>query len=155
MNQTKVSFQTRNIQILYDDTHNCTCNTSTNSMYRNEYCIPNYLLNDYANYNNFRSQPLYKDLQYINFFCQSLRDAKFCNYLANLCVLTNYNLDKNSPCSIFFSTQTAIITNGNGFFQNITPFLFYKRGKDTVDELDKVLDHVYKPYGSSEVHTPK
>lgn len=61
--------------------------------------------------------------------------------MANLCVLSNYNLDKNSPCSLFFTSQTSIISNGNDV--KITPLLFYKKGKDSIDEMDKVLDHQY------------
>lgn len=70
-----------------------------------------------------------------------MKDVQFCNQLANLCVLSNYNLDKNSPCSRFFTSQTSIISNGNDF--KVTPILFYKKGKDSVDEMDKVLDHSY------------
>ncbi len=70
-----------------------------------------------------------------------MKNAEFCNYLANLCVLSNYNLDKNSPCSLFFTSQTSIISNGNDF--KMTPLLFYKKGKDSIDEMDKVVDHQY------------
>lgn len=70
-----------------------------------------------------------------------MKDAQFCNNLANLCTLSNYNLDKNSPCSLFFTSQTSIISNGNDF--KMTPLLFYKKGKDAIDDMDKVLDHQY------------
>lgn len=142
MNQTNTSIQTRNVQIFRDDSMNCTCNQKHNLWFQNDYCIAKHLLKDFPN--SFRSnQALYKDLQPIQFFCQIMKSAQHCNSLANLCVLSNYNLEKNSPCSLFFTTQTSIISNGNDYFQKTTPFLFYKKGKDSVDEIEKVLDYTY------------
>lgn len=143
MNQTNVGSQTRNVQILRTDDLNCSCTSKFNQLYKGEYCMPKILLNDYINYNTFRTATVYADLMYITFFCQVLKVTDSCNQLANLCVLSNYNLDKNSPCNVFFATQTSLISNGNDFFYKTVPSLFYKKGKDTIDELHKVLDHEY------------
>lgn len=139
--QTQSNIQSKIVQIYKKDDHNCTCNTKTNFFFHNEYCIPKFLLKDFTNYDNHRPHTIYRDLNFITFFCQVMKDVRFCSNLANLCVLSNYNLDKNSPCSLFFTSQTSVISNGNDF--KMTPLLFYKKGKDSIDEMDKVLDHQY------------
>lgn len=143
--------QTRNVQILRTDNLNCSCASKFNQLYKREYCVPKILLNDYTNYNTFRSATVYADLMYITFFCQVLKLTDSCNQLANLCVLSNYNLDKNSPCNVFFATQTSLISNGNDFFYKTVPSLFYKKGKDSIDELHKVLDHEYSTLETDDV----
>ncbi|XP_037038516.1 meckelin [Bradysia coprophila] len=144
--QTHSNVQSKIVQIVKRDDQNCTCNTKLNFFFRYEYCIPKALLKDFTNYANLQPTIVYKDLNFITFFCQVMKDVRFCNHLANLCVLTNYNLDKNSPCSLFFTSQTSIISNGNDF--KMTPLLFYKKGKDSIDEMDKVLDHHYSVNGN-------
>lgn len=144
INQTNSNIQTKNVQIYYDDSKNCSCNAKTNLFYKDTYCIAKHLFKDFTNIVNFQPTKLiYKDLQYLNFFCQIMKSTEHCNHLANLCVLTDYNLDKNSPCNLFFITQTAVISNGNDYFHKTTPFLFYRKGKDSTDELTKILDHAY------------
>lgn len=151
VNQTNAGSQTRNVQILRSDDRHCSCGTKLNQLYQREYCLPKSLLNDYTNYNTFRTATVYADLMYITFFCQVLKMSDYCNRLANLCVLSNYNLDKNSPCNLFFATQTSLISNGNDFYYKTVPSLFYKKGKDTIDELQKVLDHEYRASETEDV----
>lgn len=71
-----------------------------------------------------------------------------CEHVANLCVLSQYSLERFSPCNIFFASQTSVIGNGgvDGFQSRVTPFLFYAKGKNTIDDIDKPLDQRYR-YG--------
>lgn len=122
-------------------------------MWKNQYCIAKTLLKEYMTYVNYQSQQIiYKDLPFLIFFCEIMHIPEHCNHLANLCVISNYNLDKNSPCTIFFATQQSsmilngaaniIINNRQNNYQ-MMPFLFYKKGKDMVDELNKLIDYSY------------
>lgn len=88
---------------------------------------------------------LFESLEFVIFLCQIMRLPEYCEHVANLCVLTVYNADKFSPCNIFYSTQTALISNGIDSFQlKLTPFLYYVNGRSATDELDKIIDHRYQ-----------
>lgn len=121
-----------------------------------DYCIPNYLIRDFLNYKQFRianaatNQPivtndLFQNLEYLVFLCQTMKMIEYCEYVANLCVLTVYNLDKFSPCNIFYTMQTTLISTGSESFQTkLVPFLFYAKGRSNSDDLDKVIDYRYR-----------
>lgn len=125
-----------------------------------KYCIPNYLLKDYLNYKLFRvsimrngviiTVELFENMEFLIFLCQTMKMQDYCEHVANLCVLTVYNLDKFSPCNIFYTMQTTLINAaGIDMYQTkLVPFLFYAKGRSVTDDLDKVIDFRYK-YGSN------
>lgn len=125
----------------------CSCNLKTHTLFRNEYCIERQLFKEYLNLNFFNNhhQLIYMNLNYLQFLCEIVKLSEFCQHLANLCILSNYNvIDRNSPCQLFYTTQTVDILNGNlNSMLKVTPFLFYKKGKTLINELDKVLDYSY------------
>lgn len=119
------------------------------------YCIPNYLIKEFLNYKQFKistNQPaatmaneLFENLEHLVFLCQIMKMIDYCEHVANLCVLSVYNLDKFSPCNIFYTMQTTVISAGTDSYQTkLVPFLFYAKGRSVSDDLDKVLDHRYK-----------
>lgn len=119
------------------------------------YCVPNYLIKDFLSYKQFRvttaqstattASDLFENLEYLIFLCQTMKMIDYCEHVANLCVLTVYNLDKFSPCNIFYTMQTTVISAGTDSYQTkLVPFLFYAKGRSTTDDLDKVIDHRYK-----------
>lgn len=152
--------QTRSIQIYHKSTSNTTqlkdsscataCDdTKTHIQYQN-YCIPRVLMKDFLSFDQFRQPQNYGDgnayegMEFLYFFCHSMKIASACEHLANLCVLSMYNLDRYSPCNLFFSTQTTIMSGGDGGFnQKTVPFLFLTKGKSSTDELEKVIDNRY------------
>lgn len=145
----------KSIQIYSDPITNCTSDHNivcpTNYVYFQKYCIPLSLLSDYFNYKQFKSiqsnvQNIYANLEYLVFFCQTMHITIYCEYIANLCVLSQYNLDRYSPCNIFYASQSTVVS-ANGFNARLTPFLFYAKGKSTIDDLDKIIDHRYR-YGN-------
>ncbi|GAB0088742.1 Meckelin [Sergentomyia squamirostris] len=142
VNQTNLSHQSRHVQILraYRTSSNCSCNYKHSSLYRNTFCIPNHLLKDYANYGHYRVGSVTEDLMYLTFFCHTLKRWQECNHLANLCTLSLYSLDRPSACFLFFATQTSDITSTNDLSEKTSPSLFYRRGRSSAEELDKVLD---------------
>lgn len=74
-----------------------------------------------------------------------MKMIEYCEHIANLCVVTVYNLDKFSPCNIFYTAQTTVVSAGTDSYQTkLVPFLFYAKGHSTTDDLDKVIDHRYK-----------
>lgn len=121
-----------------------------------DYCIPNYLIKDFLNYNQFKvatahpssttnANNLFEDLEYLLFFCQTMKMIDYCEHVANLCVLTVYNLDKFSPCNIFYTTQTTVVNTGSESYQTkLVPFLFYAKGRSTTDDLEKIIDYRYR-----------
>lgn len=121
-----------------------------------DYCIPNYLMKDFLNYKQFKetnkhpssaknTNNFFENLEYLLFFCQTMKMIDYCEQVANLCVLTIYNLDKFSPCNIFYTTQTTVINAGSESYQTkLVPFLFYAKGRSTTDDLDKVIDYRYR-----------
>lgn len=111
------------------------------------------MLGDYFNYKQFGASQtnvvnVYADLGILMFLCQSLHLPIYCEYVANLCVLSLYNLERFSPCNHFYAAQTAFAggIGVDGYQSRVTPFLFYPKGKSTVDDLDKTIDQRYR-YG--------
>lgn len=143
LNYTNYNSKIKDIKIyrLKNDVK-CICDIVKNSIFNDQYCIPNELLKEYQNYDNFKFNLSSVNLKFLTFFCQVLKNATSCNHLANLCVLTDYNLDQNSPCSLFYTTQTDEL-NGNDDFSKVRPFLFYKKGKSTSEMLQKTVDYSY------------
>lgn len=121
------------------------------------YCVPSYLLKDFLNYKQFKvntNQPsvtaandLFKNLEFLVFLCQTMKMVEHCEHVANLCVLTVYNLEKFSPCNIFYAIQTTLVNAGTDSYQTkLVPFLFYAKGRSISDDLDKVIDYRYRYY---------
>lgn len=95
----------------------------------------------------FTANDLFENVEFYIFFCQTMKMTEYCEHVANLCVLTVYNLDKYSPCNIFYTTQTTLINAGVDTYQTkLVPFLFYAKGRSVSDDLDKIIDFRYK-YG--------
>lgn len=139
------NLKTKGIQIYRNRTtsnSSCECNLKQNTIFKNEFCIPNSLLKDYQTYNNFHMLPsVYDDIKFLSFFCQILKNATACNHLANLCVLTFYNLEKNSPCNLFFITTQIddLAGNDNDQYLKVRPYLFYKKGKPAIESIEKII----------------
>lgn len=58
-----------------------------------DYCIPQTLLKDYQSYRQFKVPlpiviDIYANLDFLVFFCQTLRLSGYCEHIANLCVLS-------------------------------------------------------------------
>lgn len=55
-------------------------------------------------------------------------------------------MEKYSPCNVFYASQTTLYTsNGiDGTQTKMVPFLFYPKGRNAIDDVDKVIDHRYK-----------
>jgi Meckelin (Transmembrane protein 67) len=135
---------------------NCSCNEKNNENYRGEYCIKSELLKDLKNHQYYKNLPLTQtlnlnnELKFIIFFCKVLHQRNSCNYLANLCVLTHYDLDKNGPCHPFYKQQNQqngisiddSSTEGSEFDggEKMKPFLFFKNQKSTKTLLEKTVD---------------
>lgn len=132
----------KDIRIYQMNDEKCLCDLGKNSIFNNQFCIPNELLKEYQNYDNFKMNSNFLNLKFLTFFCQVMKNTTSCNHLANLCVLSDYNLDRNSPCSLFYTTQTDDL-NGNDDFSKIRPFLFYKKGKASSEMLQKTNDFSY------------
>lgn len=128
------------------------CIDSKNYARFNDFCIPNYLIKDFLNYKQFKmttattkANDLFENLEYMLFLCQTMKMIDQCERVANLCVLTVYNLDKFSPCNIFYTMQTTIINTGADSYQTkLVPFLFYAKGRSTIDDLDKIIEYRYR-----------
>lgn len=143
----------------------CVCDPKDSENYRGSYCIKNELLKDIKIHQQYRNLPLTQtlnlsyELKYIVFFCKILHRRDYCNYLANLCVLTHYDLDKNGPCYSFYQQQNQQIggideggsiygsgTNGANEFdggEKMKPFLFFRNRKANKNLLDKFIDFSY------------
>lgn len=131
------------------------CVDTKNYVRFKNYCIPNYLIKDFLNYKQFKTlaafststtaAKLFDNLEYLVFLCQTMKMTESCEHIANLCVVTVYNLDKFSPCNIFYTAQTTVVSAGTDSYQTkLVPFLFYAKGRSTTDDLDKVIEHRYK-----------
>lgn len=118
------------------------------------YCIPRVLMKDFLSFDQFQ-QPQYHQvdtmsnayagMEFLLFFCHTMKIGNACEHLANLCVLSMYSSDRYSPCNLFFSTQSTIMTSGDGgaFYQKPVPYLYLTKGKSSLDELEKVIDYRY------------
>lgn len=134
----------------------CTSSCDDNRIYiqYQNYCIPRVLMKDFLSFDQFQ-QPQYQqvdaaanayaDMEFLLFFCHTMKRSTACEHLANLCVLSMYSSDRYSPCNLFFATQSTIMTSGDGgaFYQKPVPFLYLTKGKNSLDELDKVIDYRY------------
>lgn len=118
------------------------------------YCIPSYMIKDFLHYKQFKAtttqlsattvNDLFQNLEFFVFLCQTMKLVEYCEHVANLCVLTVYNLDKFSPCNVFYTMQTTLINAGTDSYQTkLVPFLFYAKGRGVSDDLDKVIDYRY------------
>lgn len=127
------------------------CNIQYNFHYH-DYCIANVLLRPYLSYNSFwqissRSQH-FGDLKFVAFFCLSLHNQTACNQLANLCVLSHYANDKNSPCSKFLLSQASDSVYRYGSVdehmsqQQMKPFLYYRKGKESLAHLIQPIQNL-------------
>ncbi|KAG5680865.1 hypothetical protein PVAND_010346 [Polypedilum vanderplanki] len=143
----------------------CFCNTKNNEDYRGSYCIKQELLKDLKNYQLYRNLPLTQtlnlnyELKFIVFFCKILHKRDYCNYLANICVLTQYDLDKNGPCYTFYQQQSqqqlgnideggsysSSFNEGNEFDggEKMKPFLFFRGRRSNKNLFDKFIDFSY------------
>lgn len=154
-NYSGYNVKTKSIQIYsaQNQTKLCDkCDYKTHSLYLNEYCIPNASLKAYQGYANFhlplpQSSVIFKHLNYLTFFCQQIKNSTACNQLANLCVLSYYNLEKYSPCTLFFQVQQLEeIANGNideEYMARLRPSIFYKKGKQTIENIGKFIDQKF------------
>lgn len=135
----------------------CLCNDTESENYHGKYCIKKELLRDFKNIHLYKKYPmtqtlnLNRELKYIMFFCKVLHNRTYCNYLANLCVLTFYDLDINGPCHPFFRQQAQFnevtpdetMYDGSEFDggEKLKPFLFFKNSKR--NPLSKIIDFSY------------
>ncbi|XP_005188260.2 meckelin [Musca domestica] len=119
------------------------CDLEYNFQYQG-YCIANGLLRPYLNYNSFwqaSSTQHFGNLKFVAFFCMALNNQTACNQLANLCILSFYSFDKNSPCSKFLLSQASDVVYRYGSADEqmahlqIKPFLYYRKGKEIAKEL--------------------
>lgn len=127
----------------------CNCDPTRYEQFRDIYCIKNELLKDFKTYQivNGRSSS-FPDLKFIVFLCQVLHHRDYCNFLANLCVLSNFNLDKYGPCFPFYEQQTQenpnrYLTSSDFDATKMKPFLFFKSGRFARHLLEKTIDFSY------------
>ncbi|XP_055326927.1 meckelin [Sitodiplosis mosellana] len=128
------------------------------------YCVPTYLLKDFLNYKQFKvntnqasvtaANDLFKNLEFLVFLCQTMKMVEYCEHVANLCVLTVYNLEKFSPCNIFYGIQTTF-AGTDSYQTKLVPFLFYAKGRSISDDLDKVIDYRYRYFKNDATYDPE
>lgn len=143
MNYTIYSSHRINVQI-YEESSNsdCTCNLTSHAMYLAEFCVPLKLLSEYQQYQSFKSNPLYGQMKFLMLFCHLVKNQTACQQLANLCILSHYSMNRNSPCHQFYMTQTSEIA-GSNYNERMRPFLFYRKGKYASELFDRALDFRY------------
>lgn len=163
VNATKFSSVRKSVRIYRLATNNekCLCDNKSSENYRGTYCIKNELFKDLKSYQQYKNLPLSQalnlgyELKFIVFFCKILHRRDYCNYLANLCVLTNYNLDQNGPCYAFYQQQNQqisideggnVFSEGNEFDggEKMKPFLFFRSRKANKNLFDKFIDFSYR-----------
>lgn len=139
------------------ENESCTCDEKNNDLYRG-YCIRSELFKDLKGYQLYKNAPLSQtlnlshELKFIVFFCQVLHQRNYCNYLANLCVLTHYDLDKNGPCSLFYTQQNGQneisideLSNVGSELdgaEKVKPFLFFRKAAKNL--FKKSIDFPYR-----------
>lgn len=174
VNASKFSSLRKSVKIYRDPASvNCLCDDKLNENYHNEYCIKKELLKDLKSYQYFKYPPLTQtrnlstELKFIVFFCQILHQRHYCNYLANLCVLTFYNVEKYSPCYLFYTQQQpqqTITMDDNGQHEDgsefdggekLKPFLFFKSNRYNKVLLDKFIDFPYSLSSDNVSHQQK
>lgn len=161
VNATKFSSLRKSVRVFRNaDKRSCRCDEKTSDNYRGQYCIKSELLKDLKNHQFYKKLPLTQtlnlsqELKYIVFFCKVLHQRSYCNYLANICTLTQYDLDKNGPCFIFHkqqNQQSAITIDessneGSEFDggEKLKPFLFFKSQKYAKNLFEKFIDFNYR-----------
>lgn len=146
MNYTIYSSHRINVQIYQSSNNNpnsgCTCNQTSHAIYLHEFCVPLKLLSEYQQYQSFKSNPLYGQMKFLMLFCHLVKNQTACQQLANLCILSHYSMNRNSPCHQFYTTQTSEIAAIN-YNERMRPFLFYRKGKYASELFDKALDFQY------------
>lgn len=146
-NLTSVRQQSRNVKMYrlldeHSQKTQCSCDEKLNTLYREIYCIPTAYLKEYSSYGSMRiSRTITENMKALIFLCHTMKLRQECNYLANLCVLLEYSLDKQSPCSLFYQAQINDYTSEGT--RQIKPNLFYKRGRNTIEDINKKLDQSY------------
>lgn len=134
----------------------CDCDEKSNERY-DDFCIKNELFKaiklPYKNLPLSQSLNLNRDLKFIVFFCQVLHQRKFCNFLANICVLSHYDLSENGPCYPFYTQQANqneismidLFGEGSEFDggERLKPFLFFGSGKSAKSILKQSIDFSY------------
>lgn len=144
----------------------CDCDEKSNERYE-DFCIENELFKGislpYKNLPLTQSLNLNRDLKFIVFFCQVLHQRKFCNFLANICVLSHYDLNEQSPCYSFYIQQNNpkelsvndILGEGSIFDggESLKPFLFFSSGKSAKTVFKQPIDFSYDVHERSVSHT--
>jgi meckelin len=161
VNATKFSSSTllRKTVRIFRQNPSCKCDDKSNENYRNKYCIKSELFKDLKSHQYYKNLPLTQtlnlsyELKFIVFFCKILHQRNYCNYLANICVLTHFDLDKNGPCFAFYKQQNqqnglTIDDGGNEGFEfddgeKLKPFLFFRNQKFTKSLFEKFIDFSY------------
>lgn len=160
VNATKFSSTRKSVKVFRVSVNeSCSCDEKSNENYQGEYCIKNELFKELNNHHLYKHLPLTQtlslnqELKYIMFFCKVLHDHKYCNQLANICVLTHYDLDKNGPCFPFFTQQTQsneisideLSNEGSELDggEKLKPFLFVKNRKSERTLFEKSIDFSY------------
>jgi Meckelin (Transmembrane protein 67) len=159
VNATKFSSIRKSVRIYRGSDRSCSCDEKSNENYRGEYCIRSELFRDFKSYQYYKKLPLTQslslssELKFIAFFCKVLHQRNYCNYLANLCVLTYYDLDRNGPCLPFYKQQKQnseiAIDEGSSERSEIDggeklkPFLFFRSQKSARNLLEKFVDFSY------------
>mgnify|MGYP003507222616 CR=1 FL=1 len=164
INATKFSSVRKSVRIYrLNSNQKCICDAKNNENYRGLFCIKNELFKDLKNYQQYKNLPLSQtlnlsyELKFIVFFCKILHRRDACNYLANLCVLTHFDLDKNGPCHAFYQQQNQQISidEGGTVYGNndgneldggekMKPFLFFRGRKANKNLFDKFIDFSYR-----------
>lgn len=107
-----------------------------------DYCIPQMLLKDYNNYRQFKMPTptvidIYADLDFLVFFCQTLRMPIYCEHIANLCVLTEYvrfsfpffSNDMDAVFQLNFVSLSSIVTQWTSIHRAM--YSFHRRRHST------------------------
>lgn len=151
---TKFSSSKKTVRISHRaGKNNCTCDEKINEKYRNEYCIRKELLKDFK-----KLKTSTFDLQYIAFFCQVLHKNEYCNYLANLCVLSHYNIEENGACFAFYQQQARrddflveMFKTDNELDggEKMKPYIFFGNSKAVKTPLETPVEFPYSLQGVS------
>ncbi|XP_062554627.1 meckelin isoform X2 [Armigeres subalbatus] len=167
----------------------CGCNEPNSISYEDQlrpretvpYCLQQTLLKDAQTHpfrlNHSHNSNVFRSIKYLNVFCHVMRSTRHCHYLANLCVLAFYSMDRYSPCNVFYTYQTYDVSTGDNqilgtisdsllgqndasrkaanlftLSDTVKPPLFYRRGKYVNDVLDKFLDFSYDVNATNSVN---
>lgn len=161
MNATNFSSLRKSVRIFRNaEKKSCSCDDSSSEKYRGQYCIKSELLKNLNHHQFYKNLPLSQtlnlgqELKFVVFFCKVLHKRSYCNYLANLCALTQYDLHVNGPCITFFKQQNQQvgISIGNGSNdgsefdggEKLKPFLFFKSQKHAKSLFEKFVDFNYR-----------